>query len=102
MEENKSQESVEKVNEVRHLTKKICKVHLYDTLKYVACVGAIGACAEIALLTNSSQTRKIALGGAVSAGVIHISSGKMLNKKKQKLLEQRAQILKQLNQYSKA
>ena len=100
MEETKSQKSY--VDEVEHLTKRICKVHLYDTLKFVVCVGAIGACAEIALLTHSTQTRKIALVGAVSTGVVHISAGKMLNKKKQKLREKRTQLLKHRNQYSKA
>jgi len=102
MEEMKSQKLSEKFEEYKCLSNKICRVHLYDTLKFLACIGVIGACCEIALFSNSNKVRSTALATAACVGLSNAGLGHLLNKKKQKLSEQRTQVLKEYAQLSKA
>ena len=102
MEKTKSQTNSEKIKEYERLSKKICKVHLYDTLRFLVCASAVWAFGEHAIFTHSSQARKLHGTMAVVSGLICVGTGHLLNKKKQKLAEQEIQIRKQLNQCSKA
>ena len=102
MEEIKSQENDDRLNEIHHLTKQICKIHLYDTLKTIACMSALLGCGEVALFNNSTHVRKTALATAVCVGLSSVGVGRLLDKKVQKLDEQRTQVLKEYVQLSKA
>ncbi|MBO7483625.1 MAG: hypothetical protein J6T55_00675 [Alphaproteobacteria bacterium] len=99
MEETESQKR--KIEEYKSLTKKIRRVYLYDTLKTIMCMGALFGCGELALFTHSNNVRKTALATAVCAGLASVGTKRLLDKKSQKLTEQRTQVLKEYAQLSK-
>ena len=98
MEENKFQTNAEEIKEMEHLSKKICKTALHDCIGYVACMCVIGICGEVFLLNNSPKAKSVAATMAVGAGFASVGMGKIFNKKKQKLMDQKNQVLKRLAQ----
>ena len=102
MEETKSQECSEKIKEYESLSKKVCRLHLYDTFRVILCMAAIIACIKPALFTYSDKKRAATLGTVAGVGILNVGVKHRLNKKKQKIDEQKTQLLKEYFQLSKA